>query len=144
MVHKRMGRWRMGMGGWVRKTNKNIGIEQMANTHQVEVPAGWHLLLVTKNNNLPTRWNCCAFQTPHCNIHCFPNWQRQAQPRWPTSLLRKIYKQPVFSWGRCPEDLSMGAANPVQRRRCPGSLPQSCKSSWPGWLQFTLAFARSW
>ena len=84
--------------GAFRKTNKNLGIDKW------QIPAALRTLCEdaiywVKNETYPPDEVALRFKHRLVSIHCFPNGNGRHSRLLADIIIRKIYKQDMFTWG---------------------------------------------
>ena len=98
MLHKRMYAAVWDWAGAFRKTNKNFGVDiwQISTDlrYLLDDTMFWH-----QNNTFPPDEIALRFKHRIVSIHCFPNGNGRHSRLMADIIVKKIYKQPVFTWG---------------------------------------------
>jgi Fic-DOC domain mobile mystery protein B len=132
-LHRRMYGEVWAWAGDFRKTNKNIGVDK------------WHIPLELKNllddaiywhihDSFPPEEMTIRFKHRLVSIHCFANGNGRHSRLMADMVIKKIYKQPVFTWG---------ASSLVKRRDTRTSYLKAIKAADGGDMEPLITFARS-
>jgi len=133
MVHKRKYAEVWAWAGEFRKTNKNIGIDKWQIPtelrHLLDDLMYWH----EKETYIPDEI-AVRFKHHIVSIHCFANSNGRHSRLMADTIIEKIYKKPVFTWG---------AANLSNEGETRTAYLKAVKAGDFGDYDFLLAFARS-
>ena len=97
-LHRRMYGDVWSWAGEFRKTNKNIGVDKWQIATELKYLLDdvnyWY-----ENNIYPSDELILRFKHRLVSIHCFPNGNGRHSRLVADILTRKIFKQPVYTWG---------------------------------------------